>query len=81
MTKRVQAIRAGGIEDVPPWCHWRLGMSPETAALAAAKALELTHPIELLNLLWALRRHVRKHDSHSAAAMPEIHPTHQRSNT
>lgn len=81
MTKRVQAIRAGRIDDVPPWCHWRPGISPEGAALAAAKAMELTHPLDLLNLLWALRRLARQHNSHSAAAMPEIQPTHQRSST
>ena len=81
MAKRTQAIFPGRIDDVPPWCHWRPGISPEGAALEAAKAMELTHPLDLLNLLWALRRHARQHDSHSAAAMPEIQSTHQRSNT
>lgn len=78
MTKRVQATFPGRIEDVPPWCHWRPGMSPEAAALDAARAMEITHPLDLLNLLSALRRHARQHDSLSAAAMPEINPTHQR---
>lgn len=76
-----QAIFRGHHQDMPPWCYWRPGMSPEVAALAAAKAMELTHPLDLLNLLWVLRRHVRAHDSLSAAAMPENHPTHQRSHT
>ncbi len=80
MTKRVHATFPGRIEDVPPWCYWRAGMSPEAAALEAAKALEITHPLDLLNLLWALRRHARAHDSLSAAAMPETQSTHQRSN-
>ncbi len=78
MTKCVCIVRRGRIEDVPPWCYWRAGMSPEAAALAAARALEITHPLDLLNLLSALRRHARQHDSHQAAAMPEINPTHQR---
>jgi len=60
MTKRVQATYPGRIDAVPPWCYWRPGMSPEAAALEAAKALELTHPLDLLNLLWALRRHARQ---------------------
>ncbi|NDP48929.1 MAG: hypothetical protein GZ085_11200 [Sulfuriferula multivorans] len=54
--------------------------SPEVAALEAARALEVTHPLDLLNLLSALRRHVRQHDSRPAAAIPEINPTHQRRN-
>jgi len=80
MTKRVQAIRAGRLDAVPPWCYWRLGMSPEAAALDAARAMEITHPLDLLSLLWALRRHARAHDSLSAAAMPEIQLIHQRRN-
>ncbi len=81
MTKRTQAIlRRGRIEDVPPWCYWRPGMSPEAAALDAARALEIAHPLDLLNLLWALRRHARAHDSQPAAAMSEIQPTTQRRN-
>jgi len=80
MSKHGHAIFPGHIEDVPPWCYWRPVMSPEAAALEAAKALEITHPLDLLNLLWALRRHARAHDSLSAAAMPEIQPIHQRSN-
>lgn len=78
MTKRVQAIFRCRIEDVPPWCYWRPGMSPEAAALDAAKAMEITHPLDLLNLLLTLRRHARAHDSLPAAAMPEIQPIHQR---
>lgn len=81
MTKRIQAIRAGRLDQVPPWCYWRPGMSPEAAALDAARALELTHPLDLLNLLSVLRRHARAHDSLSAAEMPKTNPTHQRSNT
>lgn len=80
MSKHGNATFPGRIEDVPPWCYWRPGMSPEAAALDAAKALEITHPLDLLNLLWALRRHARAHDSLSAAAMPEIQPTTQRRN-
>lgn len=79
MTKRTQAIlRHGRIEDVPPWHFWRPGMSPEVAALDAARAMEITHPLDLLNLLWALRRHAGQHDSLPAAAMPETQPTTQR---
>lgn len=78
MTKRTHDIRAGRLDQVPPWCYWRPGMSPEAAALDAARVLEVTHPLDLLNLLWALRRHARAHDSLSAAAMPEIQPIHQR---
>lgn len=63
MTRRVQATFRGHIEDVPPWCYWHPGMSPEAAALDAARALEITHHLDLLNLLWALRRHSRQHDS------------------
>ncbi len=81
MTKRAQAIlRHGRIEDVPPWNFWRPGMSPEAAALDAARAMEITHPLDLLNLLWGLRRHARQHDSTPAAAMPEIQTTTQRRN-
>ncbi len=82
MSKRSkQAIFPGHPEAVPPWCYWRPGMSPEAAAFEAARALELTNPLDLLNLLCALRRHVRAHDSLSAAEMPEIHQTHQRIHT
>ena len=80
MSKHGHAVFPGRIEDVPPWCYWRPGMSPEAAALAAVKAMGITHPLDLLNLLWALRRHARAHDSLSAAAMPEIQPTTQRRN-
>ena len=78
MSKHGHATFPGRIEDVPPWCYWRPGMSSEAAALDAARAMEITHPLDLLNLLSALRRHARQHDSLSAAAMPEIDPTHQR---
>lgn len=62
MSKRSkQTIYPGRIDAVPPWCYWRPGMSPEVAALEAAKALELTHPLDLLNLLWALRRHAAEY--------------------
>lgn len=81
MTKRTQDIRAGRLDQVPPWCYWCPGMSPEAAALDAARILEVTHPLDLLNLLWALRRYARAHDSHSAAVMPEIQPIHQRRTT
>lgn len=80
MSKHGHATFPGRIEDVPPWCYWRPGMSPEAATLAAVKAIGITHPLDLLNLLWALRRHARAHDSLSAAAMPEIQPIHQRRN-
>lgn len=80
MTKRVCIVRHGRIEDVPPWCFWSPGMSPEAAAINAARAMEITHPLDLLNLLSAMRRHARQHDSHPAAAMPEIQTTHQRRN-
>ncbi len=80
MTKRVQATFPGRIEDVPPWRFWRHGMSPEAAALDAARAMEITHPLDLLNLLSVMRRHAGQHDSLSAAAMPEIQTTHQRRN-
>ena len=80
MTKRVCIIRRGRIEEVPPWCYFRHGMSPEAAALDAAKVMEITPPLDLLNLLSAMRRHARQHDSHPAAAMPEIQTTHQRRN-
>lgn len=78
MTKRTQDIRAGRLDQVPPWCYWRPGMSPEAAALDAARVLEVTHPLDLLNLLWALRRHARAHDSLSAAAMPTFYPTNRK---
>ena len=81
MSKHGHATFPGRIEDVPPWCYWIPGMSPEAAALDAARAMEITHPLDLLNLLWALRRHAMAHDSLPAAAMPEIQPIHQRRNT
>lgn len=56
MTKRVQIIRAGRIDQVPPWCFMQPGMSPSEGALAAAKDLKLTHPLDLLNVLLILRR-------------------------
>jgi hypothetical protein len=56
MTKRIQSIRAGRFDQVPPYCYLQPGMSPEDAALATARALELTHPLDLLNVLWILRR-------------------------
>lgn len=55
MAERKIVIRPGRLADVPPWCYWQPGMSPEAAALAAARALEVTHPLDLLNLLFALR--------------------------
>lgn len=56
MTKRVQIIRAGRFDQVPPYCFMQAGLSPEEGALAAAKDLKLTHPIDLLNVLLILRR-------------------------
>lgn len=56
MTKRVQIIRAGRIDQVPPWCFMQAGLSPEEGALAVAKDLKLTHPLDLLNVLLILRR-------------------------
>lgn len=70
MTKRVQIIRIGRFDQVPPYCFMRAGMSPEEGALAAAKDLKLIHPLDLLNLLCALRRHAKQHSRHSTFAIP-----------
>lgn len=80
MAERKIVIRPGRLADVPPWCYWRPGMSPEAAALAAARALEVTHPLDLLNLLLAMRWHVRTHNSTPAAVMPETQPAIPRRN-
>jgi hypothetical protein len=41
---------------VPPYSFRQPGMTPEEAATAAVKALQITHPADALALLWELRR-------------------------
>lgn len=55
MTKRVQAIRAGRIDDVPPWCYMRPGMTAMEAARVAIRELGITHPLDVLLTLWTLQ--------------------------
>ena len=56
MAKTKHIHRAGRIDEVPPWCYMKPGMSPEEGARAAIRALGITHPLDVLVTLWTLRR-------------------------
>lgn len=43
------------VDQIPPYCYRLPGISAEAGALAAAKALRITHPCDALALLWELR--------------------------
>lgn len=55
MTKPIQTIRAGRLDQVPPWCFMKPGMTPMEGAKAAIRALSITHPLDVLLTLWALQ--------------------------
>lgn len=69
MAKTKHIHRAGRIDEVPPWCYMKPGMSPEEGARAAIRALGITHPLDVLVTLWTLRRasSIEKHSAQSAA--------------
>lgn len=55
MTKPIQTIRAGRLDQVPPWCFMKPGMTPMEGAKAAIRALGITHPLDVLLTLWTLQ--------------------------
>lgn len=58
-----QTIAAG---QVPPYCYRLPCMSTEAGAMAAIKALNISHPCDALALLWELRREAAKAQMDSA---------------
>lgn len=55
MAKTKHLRRAGRIEEIPPWCFMKPGMTPMEGAKAAIRALGITHPLDVLLTLWALQ--------------------------
>lgn len=47
--------RAGRIDEVPPHCFMKPGMTPMEGAKAAIRALGITHPWDVLLVLWRLQ--------------------------
>lgn len=56
MAKPKHIHRAGRIDEIPPYCFMKPGMSPEEGTRAAIRALGITHPLDVLVMLWTLRR-------------------------
>ncbi len=63
MAKRIQTIRAGRLDEVPPYCFMKPGMTPMEGAKAAIRALGITHPLDVLLTLWALQGGMAPGDS------------------
>jgi hypothetical protein len=55
MSKLKRVFRTCRINEVPPFCFMKPGMTPEEGALAAVKAMEMTLPIDALETLFRLR--------------------------
>ncbi len=53
----------GRIEDVPPWCYMKPGMTPMEGAKAAIRALDITHPLDVLLTLWKLQGGMAPHQT------------------
>lgn len=56
MTKNKTSPKTATVDQVPPYCYRRPGMSAEAGASTAVKELGITHPCDALALLWELRR-------------------------
>jgi hypothetical protein len=64
--------------EVPPFCFQRPGLAPEEAAIAAAKALGMSHPVDALHTLWKLRAIAQaEHSSAQDAAQAIVTPSGQ----
>lgn len=55
MAKTKHLHRPGRIDEVPPWCYMRPGMTPMEAARVAIRDLGIKHPLDVLLTLWALQ--------------------------
>ncbi len=55
MSKLKRVFRTCRINEVPPFCFMKPGMTPEEGALAAVKAMGMTHPIDALETFLRLR--------------------------
>lgn len=75
MAKAKHLRRAGRIEEIPPWCFMKPGMSPMEGAKAAVRDMKITHPLDVLVTLWTLRRasSVEQAEQHSAQSAAETH--------
>lgn len=58
--------------EVPPFCFLRPGLAPEEAAIAAVKALGMSHPADALHTLWKLRAFAQAERS-SAQSAAQVH--------
>lgn len=47
--------RPGRLDEVPPHCYREPGMSDDEATVAAAQAMNITDPLDVLLLFFALR--------------------------
>ncbi len=47
--------RTGRIDEIPPYCFMKPGMTPMEGAKATIRALGITHPLDVLLTLWALQ--------------------------
>lgn len=47
------------VDQVPPYCYRRPGMSAEAGAVVAVKELGITHLCDALAFLWELRREAK----------------------
>ncbi len=72
MAKPKHIHRAGRIDEIPPYCYMKPGMSPEEGTRAAIRALGITHPLDVLVTLWTLRRasSIEQQSAKSAAETP-----------
>lgn len=81
MAKEKHIHRPGRIDEVPPFCFMKPGMSPEEGARAAIRALGIKHPLDVLVTLWTLRRassveQAEQLSAQSAAKTPVTTETH-----
>ncbi len=56
MTKSKHKFSTCRLDEVPPYCFMKPGMSPEEGAMAAVMAMKITHPLDVLVTRWTLRR-------------------------
>ena len=62
MAKTKHLHRPGRIDEIPPWCYMRPGMTAMQGAKAAIRALGSTHPLDVLLTLWALQGGMARRD-------------------
>lgn len=59
MTRNKTSAKTATVDQIPPYCYRRPGMSAEAGAVVAVKELGITHLGDALAFLWELRREAK----------------------